>query len=150
MAADTDHPLAGYADHGLTTTQKRYLAWLTDMTGVNVDVLSFKLAVALRDQFAKSPANKAYLAKRKEERAAAARAVEEVRRQREREAAEDSREESRREAAVDELGTLDDSVGTAGEDESLFSDDEQLVPAARSPAFSDGSPARPRAAAQPY
>lgn len=168
--ADAKHPLAGYAAHGLTTTQRRYLDWLTDKTGVTVDELSFKLAVALRDQFAKSPDNKQYLAKRKEEREAAAAAVEKVRKAREakaeRAAAAVDRELARKEAKTDKLGTAaqDDGVLEVAEPEadegSLFSDVEQEtapgfgVPAARAPvhvpAFSDGAPARPRAGAEPY
>lgn len=159
--ADAKHPLAGYAAHGLTTTQRRYLDWLTDKTGVKVDELSFKLAVALRDQFAKSPDNKQYLAKRKEEREAAAAAVEKVRKAREaraeRAAAAVDRELARKEAAADRIGTAaqDDGVLAAearaeeadhlaaearetaaeaeADAESLFADDEPFVPPARAP-----------------
>jgi hypothetical protein len=162
MAADAKHPLAGYLAHGLTTTQRRYLDWLIEQTGFTPDEQSFRLAVALRDQFAKSADNKAYLKKRKEEREAAQAAVDKIRAQREsNEARADAaieREAARREAKADRLGTAaqDDGVLAADEpadtEDSLFSDDEPFVspqsPAFRSPAFSDGAPRR--AGAEPY
>jgi hypothetical protein len=175
--ADAKHPLAGYAAHGLTTTQRRYLDWLKDRTGVQVDELSFKLAVALRDQFAKSPENKAYLKKRREEREAAQAAVDEVRRLREaseaRVATAAEREIARAEAKADRLGNTAETDGVLEEPESngeadvdddtasLFGDDPYEaetapgfgVPAARppvhAPAFSDGG-GRARVAAEPY
>jgi hypothetical protein len=167
MAADAKHPLAGYLAHGLTTTQRRYLDWLREQTGFEPDEKSFRLAVALRDQFAKSPDNKAYLKKRKEEREAAQAAVDKIRAQREsNEARADKaieREVSRREAKADRLGKAADADGVtemsgsgdplpADTEDSLFSDDEPFEPerpaAFRSPAFSDGAPRR--AGAEPY
>jgi hypothetical protein len=160
--ADADKPpLAAYLQHGLTTTQRRYLNWLREKTGFEPDETSFRLAVALRDQFAKSPDNKAYLKKRKEEREAAQAAVDKIRAQREsNEARADKaidREAARREAKADRLGTAaqDDGVLAADEpadtEDSLFSDDEPFEPerpaAFRSPAFSDGAPRR---AGAPY
>lgn len=131
-------PLRRYLDRQLTGTQKRYLAWLQEKTGYQVtDLTGFMLAVALRDQFQKSPENKAWVGQRKREIAAAREAEEKIRRLARNRAAID---EARVAAAAGEAraiaagGAGEDAPDESGPDDDLF--DEVPAAGARRPAVS--------------
>lgn len=59
MSESTGRDLAAYADKKPTDHSVAFAAWITDNTGVKVDVKSVSLAVALVHEYQKSPENKA-------------------------------------------------------------------------------------------
>lgn len=59
MTESTGRDLAAYADKVPSDHNVAFAAWITENTGVKVDVKSISLAVALVHEYQKSPENKA-------------------------------------------------------------------------------------------